>query len=142
MNLPEVSHSPAVKQTDGLVSTGASLGGAPATGAGGTCGPLSLAVLSCDVIIDAALEDTKVLVEDTEKDDNEEGDDKLEMRVDVPGFEDDAGVDNLGVPKHVHCAHGHLAVASAVVHGSKSSSGGMTRVVLYSSVYTTSDVYT
>jgi len=130
MNLPEASHSPAVKQADGLVSTGASLGRAPAAAAGGACGPLSLAILCHDVIIDAALEDTNVLVEDTEKDDGEEGEDKLEICVDMPGFEDDAGVDDLGVPKHVHCAHGHfLAVVSAVVHGSKSSSCGMRRVV-------------
>ena len=118
MYLPEVSGSPAIKQADGLVSP--SVGRAPATSAGGAGGPLSLGKLECDVLVDALLEDTEILVQDAEEDDGEEGEGKLEVRVDVPGLEDDAGVDDLGVPEHVHRAHRHRV--STVVHDDGSSS--------------------
>lgn len=69
MYLPEISGSPAIKQADGLVSPGSSVGCAPATSAGGAGRPLSLGKLECDVLVDALLEDTEVLVQDAEEDD-------------------------------------------------------------------------
>ena len=51
-----------------------------------------------DAAVNAAREGAQPLVEDAERDDNEERGDEGRVRADVPLREDDAGVDNLRVP--------------------------------------------
>lgn len=55
-----------------------------------------------DALIKVPGEDAEVLIEHAEGYDGEEGEEELEVRVDVPLGEYDACVDDLGVPKHVH----------------------------------------
>lgn len=51
------------------------------------------------MIIELALEDAEVLVEDAQRDDGEARPEEGGVRADVPGAEDDAGVDDVGVPR-------------------------------------------
>jgi hypothetical protein len=92
-------------------------GGAPPAH-GGTRGSLSLVHSFLDSHIDVALEETQVFVQNAEENDGGKRKDELGARADVPGGKDDAGVDDLGVPEHMHGAHGgHVVPAvSAVVH--------------------------
>lgn len=50
------------------------------------------------MVIELALEDPQVLVEDAERDDGETRPEEGGASADVPAAEDDAGVDDLGVP--------------------------------------------
>ena len=71
--------------------------------------------------VDGALEETEVLVEHAQAHDGGKREDEAAGGADVPEGKDDTGVDDLGVPEHVHGAHGHVVPAvSAVVHSSES----------------------
>ena len=82
---------------------------------GGTRGSLSLVHPFPDPRVDVALEETQVFVQNAEANDGGKRKDELGARADVPGGKDDAGVDDLSVPQHVHGAPGKHVV-SAVVH--------------------------
>ena len=88
-----------------------------------TRGPLPLAQLCLNLRIHVALEEAEVLVAHAEEDECDKREDELDIGMDVPGGKDDARIDDLGVPEHVHRAHGHVVPAmSAVVHDGKRSS--------------------
>lgn len=111
-----IPNPPPIQQPHHLIRTGAPLRRAPATGTNGARCPLPLPECRDDTSVDRPLEDAEVLVQDAKEEDSNDRADKLGVGVDVPGPEDDAGVDDLGVPEHVHCTLGrHLVIA--VVHG-------------------------
>lgn len=65
------------------------------------------------------MEETEVFVQNAEEDDGDKRENEFGVGVDVPGTKDDACVYDLGVPEHVHGAHGGHTVpvtVSAVVH--------------------------
>lgn len=64
------------------------------------------------------LEETEIFVQNAEEDDSGKREDELDVGVDVPGTKDDACIDDLGVPEHVHGTHGGHVVpfVPAVVH--------------------------
>lgn len=70
------------------------------------------------VLVKTVGEDAEIFIEDAEGDDKEEGKEECSIRGDVPAAEDDASVDDVGIPEHIQCAfvHGHARhVVSSVV---------------------------
>lgn len=60
----------------------------------------------------------QIFVQYTQRGHRDAREHKLRVRGDVPAGEDDAGVDDLGVPEHVHRAHrphGHVVAAMPAV---------------------------
>ena len=114
MKSSPVSRSPAVQQSRVFPA----LGGAPPA-CDGARGSLSLVHLLLYPRVDVALEETQVFVQNAENNEGSKRQDELGARVDVPGTKDDAGVDDLGVPEHVHGAHVWHVAVSAVVHSQR-----------------------
>lgn len=115
-----ISAPPPIQQPHHLAGS-APVRRAPATVAYGACYSLPLPEFRGDASIDGLLEEAEVLVQDAEQKDCSEGKDKLSVGVNVPGGEDDTGVDDLGVPEHVHRTSGRHFVpfVVAVVHDEK-----------------------
>jgi len=51
------------------------------------------------VLVKTVGEDAEIFIEDAEGDDKEEGKEECSIRGDVPAAEDDASVDDVGIPE-------------------------------------------
>jgi len=68
------------------------------------------------MIVQFSLKHTEILIEDAENDDRDTRSNKEGIGGDMPASEDDTGVDDVCVPKHVHFTHGHQGHIMTVGH--------------------------
>lgn len=125
-----IFHSSATQQC-GIFAT---LGRASPAYRNGTRRSLALVRALSNAYIHVTLEETEVFVQNAEENDGDKGQDESDVGADVPGRKDDASINDLGVPEHMHGTHGgHVVpIVPAVVHSEvlvseqKYSRGGYT----------------